>query len=104
VNFLVETRPQATRVPLESVRWVHSKAFVAVARSVEPEPGAAKDGPSISYRWQPVELGMSDTTHIEVVSGLKPGEKILAHPETLPPPQAHVPRPSVAAVDNPSRS
>jgi len=103
VTFLVETKPQVTRVPLQAVRWLHNQSYVAVARTAGPGQDAAQADPSTAYRWQPVELGMSDTMYIEVVSGLKPGEKLLAHPEALPPPQVSAPRPDVA-VNNAASS
>ncbi len=43
-------------------------------------------------------LGVSNPTYFEVVSGLKPGEKVIAHPEGLPPPRA-TPHQNVAVTD-----
>ena len=76
LEFLIETRRSVPRVPLEAVRWFGDQTFAAVVDS-----GAA----GLHWLWRPVELGLSDTTFAEVVSGLKPGDQVVAHAEDLPP-------------------
>jgi len=96
VNFLVESRPRVTRIPLQVVRWASNKPYVAVARDPKPTENAAGTDLTSRFDWQPVALGLSDTTHFEVISGLKPGAKLIAHPETLPPPASGAARSNVA--------
>jgi HlyD family secretion protein len=86
-----------TRVPVRAVHWNYDKAYVAVA--MNPDPKARPEKKGLSWRWQPVVLGLRNTSYFEVLSGLSPGEKVLANPETLPPPQASEPRKDVAVND-----
>jgi multidrug resistance efflux pump len=88
VSLLIDTRPHVTRVPIQSVRWIHEKSYVAVPTMPESRSQSAAKEPS--WRWQPVVLGANSAAYFEVISGLKPGEKVHAHPETLtlPPPAA----------------
>jgi len=76
VSFFVDSRREATRVPLASVRWVENVPFAAVA--------TVSDGSS--YRWQPIEVGLMNENYAEILGGLKPGDKVVAHPEDLPAP------------------
>jgi len=43
---------------------------------------------------------MSNSSHFEVLSGLSPGDKVIAHPETLPPPPVVMSRENVAVTDS----
>ena len=98
VTFLIDSKPSVTRVPLQAVRWANEKSYVAVVSNPQGETRIGEEGTLV--RWQPVVLGVSNRTYFEVVSGLKPGEKVLAHPETLPPPPRTVtPRQNVAVTD-----
>jgi multidrug resistance efflux pump len=98
VTFVIDKEPRvATRVPLQAVRWVDGKPFVAVVSSPAAKPDSARK--ELSWQWQSVVLGASDTTRFEVVSGLKPGEKVIAQPELLPPPPSAKPHQNVAATD-----
>ncbi len=102
VSFLIENHPRVTRVPGQAVRWVNYKPFVAVVLEPDPnakagKPSASKDQEAPRWRWQSVELGLSDPAYFEVLSGLEPGQKIVAHPETLPAPRAVTAQPAVAA-------
>jgi len=83
VDFHVETLPKVTRVPVQAVREVAGRSFVAVP--VPQPPDAAPDAPR--WRWVPVKLGPSTPAYAQVVSGLNPGDKVLAHPEELPAPR-----------------
>jgi multidrug resistance efflux pump len=74
----VETHRRVTRIPLESVRWLGDQTFVALATG---------DGADVDWRWQLVELGVSDSAFTEVVSGLEAGERVVAHSDILPPPE-----------------
>jgi hypothetical protein len=75
VDFLVTTRRQVPRVPLEAVRWVGDRSFAA--RLVATETG-------VDWLWQPIAVGATDTTFAEVVSGLEPGDRVIAQIANLP--------------------
>jgi multidrug efflux pump subunit AcrA (membrane-fusion protein) len=77
----IETRHDVTRVPVDAIRWVGNKAFVAV---YAPAPDQSTD--QASWRWQEIEIGLSDPDHAEVLTGLKPGDRVVARPSALPPP------------------
>jgi HlyD family secretion protein len=79
VSFLIDAQRKVTRVPLQTIRWVNSQAFVAVARP-QPTPGAP-------WEWRNVTLGRSDRSYAEVVTGLQPGDRVVAHPDKLPAPR-----------------
>src|SRR5262249_14602543 len=83
VDFHIETLPKVTRVPVQAVREVAGRTFVAVP--VRQPKDAPPDAPR--WRWVAVKLGSSNPAHAQVVSGLKPGDKVLAHPEELPAPR-----------------
>ncbi len=74
----LETHRGVTRVPLESIRWVGDQTFVALARTTAQ---------GLNWLWKPVELGVSDTTFAEVVSGLAPGDRVIAQSDVLPAPE-----------------
>jgi HlyD family secretion protein len=78
VSFFVDSHRDSTRVPLQSIRWVNSVPYAAVA--------TAQDGST--YRWQSVEVGLMNETYAEILEGLKPGDKVVARPEGLPMPPA----------------
>jgi len=80
VNFMVDSRREVTRIPLEAVRWVREQGYAAV---LDP---AATPGSEGSLKWQPIQLGMTDTRYAEVVSGLKVGDRVVASPRNLPAP------------------
>jgi multidrug efflux pump subunit AcrA (membrane-fusion protein) len=80
VTIMIDRQPNATRVPLEAVRWAGGRPYVALYdRSLEQ---AGKQ----SWRWRPVQLGVSDTRFAEVTGGLEAGDRIVAHPRSLPEP------------------
>jgi multidrug resistance efflux pump len=78
VFFHVESKPDVTRVPLDSIQWVKERAFVAVS-----DPN---DRQAIRWNWRELKVGLSDTSYAEVLSGVEPGERIIADPDTLPRP------------------
>jgi HlyD family secretion protein len=76
LEFLVENRHNVPRVPLEATRSFGDRTFAAIAISTT-------DG--VDWLWRPISLGATDTTFAEVVSGLEPGDRVIAHSECLPP-------------------
>lgn len=85
VAFLVEAHQKVTRVPLQAVRWVDSQAFVAVTSAT------TRAGDRQKWTWRNVQLGQSDTAYFQVVSGLKPGDRVVADPAQLPAPRLQRP-------------
>ena len=75
LDFLVESKRHVTRVPLEAVRWIDDHPFAATVS------GPPTD---LDWEWRPIALGATDTDFAEVVSGLKPGDRVIAHSEGLP--------------------
>ena len=88
----IESRPGVTRVPLKSVRWIGQKAYVALYDRASAETGSKR-----TWRWRPIELGLSDTEFAEVTSGLQVGDRVVATPRALP-------APTPATTDKPSVS
>ncbi len=86
VSFLVDEAPASvTRLPLQAVRWVDGRAFVAVGARVNGET---------RWDWRPVTLGLIAPGFAEVLQGLTPGERVVATPEDLPAPDpARLPPP-----------
>ncbi len=78
----IESRKDVTRVPIESIRWVGGKGYVAL-----DDPSRGQTGEN-SWRWQPIEIGLSDPDYAEVLNGLKVGDRIVARPGNLLPPPA----------------
>ena len=76
LEFLVESKRHVTRVPLEAVRWIDDRAFAATLGGPAPD---------LDWEWRPIALGATDTEFAEVVSGLKPGERVIAHSRGCPP-------------------
>jgi multidrug resistance efflux pump len=89
VDFHIGTLSDVTRVPVQAIREVAGQTFVAVP--VIRSPDAPRDAPR--WRWVQVKLGPSNEAYAQVLDGLKPGEKVLAHPEALP-----APRPAKASA------
>jgi HlyD family secretion protein len=86
LKFLVKSRRRVPRVPLESIRPFGDQTFAALVVSTAT---------GLHWLWRPIELGISDTTFVEVVSGLEPGDRVVAHAENLPPDGAGLPDPDV---------
>jgi hypothetical protein len=91
VIFNIRSRTAVTRVPLQSVRWVREKSYVALY-----DASGGQDG-GRDWRWRPVELGLSDPQFAEVTSGLQVGDRIIAAPRSLP-------APTPATTDQPATS
>lgn len=77
VTFLSDQRKQVERLPIAAVREVDGKAFVAI-----PDPSLAEKERA-PYRWQKVELGLSDSDYVEVLSGVEAGDRVVANPSLL---------------------
>ena len=76
----VERHPEVTRVPIDAVRWVGGRPYVALYEGIREEAGQH------AWHWQAIEVGLSDPTFVEVVTGLKPGDRVIAEPNSLPAP------------------
>jgi multidrug resistance efflux pump len=85
VTFLVENRRKVTRVPLEAIRWVNNKPFAAVSTGAPGSVGTP------NWQWRSVSVGLTNPSFAEVVSGLKPGDRVLARPDLLPAPRPNGP-------------
>ena len=81
VSFLVDDRPAVTQIPIYSIRWVDGVPFAAVATKSLQQP----------YRWQPLEVGESNTSFAEVLHGLTEGEQVVSRPDQLPAPTVTAP-------------
>ncbi len=79
LDFLIETRHDVTRIPLEAVRWVGDRSYAATLVSTTGE----------DWEWRPIALGVTDADFAEVVRGLEPGERVIAHSEALPETELH---------------
>ena len=73
-------------MPLEAIRWFGDQTFAALVISTTT---------GLHWLWRPIELGVSDATFAEVVSGLKPGDRVVAHAENLPPDGEGPPDPEI---------
>ncbi|MCA1686707.1 MAG: HlyD family efflux transporter periplasmic adaptor subunit, partial [Planctomycetia bacterium] len=93
VTFRVGDPRKVTRVPLQAVRWVHETPYVAVT---EPSPAGVDAARPPAFRWRNPVLGQSDASYIEVLSGLRPGDRVIARPDRLPAPGPSRPAPVVA--------
>jgi HlyD family secretion protein len=85
LDFMVETRRHVTRVPLEAVRWIGDHSFAAMLDRASGE----------DWQWRSIALGVTDAEFAEVISGLEPGDRVIAHSETLP--EADLPVPALEA-------
>jgi hypothetical protein len=71
-----------TRVPIQAIRSIDGKHYVALHQQ---SPTAEQN---LSWKWQRVELGISDPDFVEVVSGVKRGEQVVANSLALPAPES----------------
>ena len=91
-----DSRINVTRVPIQAVRSIDGKHYVALHQT------SSQAAQNSSWEWKRVELGLSDPNFVEVVSGIKRGERVVANslalpaPESIPAEQAEAP--SVANV------
>ena len=86
VAFLVEKRHDVTRVPLDAIRWVHDHGFVAIYDHSSTDVKQ-------KWRWKEIQLGASDVRYAEVLTGLEPGDRVVASPRELLPAPRLPPRP-----------
>jgi multidrug resistance efflux pump len=89
--FEVESRRSVTRVPIESIRWVNEQPYVALY-----DQSAAQEGKE-PWKWQPIQIGLSDLAFAEVLNGLKVGDRIVSLPASLPPPSRENSGPTAVA-------
>ncbi len=80
VNFEITTEQDVTRVPVETLVWVGSQPFAALQLPNPTDQGT-------NWQWKPLKLGLSDSQYAEVLSGLKPGDHVIAAPDALAPPR-----------------
>ena len=80
VVFLVNSRRNVTRVPLDAIRWVHEHGYVAVVDRSSPSDVTR-------WTWKEVQLGLSNLQYAEVLSGVEPGDRVVASPRDLPAPE-----------------
>jgi multidrug resistance efflux pump len=86
--FEVESRRSVTRVPIESIRWVDDEPYVALF-----DHSAAENGKP-PWKWQPIQIGLSDYSFAEVLNGLKVGDRVVSLPADLPAPRSESQRPT----------
>ena len=65
VYFATNFHSGITRVPVQAIKVVEGKSYVALH-----QPGTARPAEN-PWRWTPVEVGLSDTDYVEVISGVK---------------------------------
>jgi multidrug resistance efflux pump len=78
----VERRRDVTRVPIDAIRWVDGRSYVAIYDPAREQAGQPP------WRWQQIEIGLSDPRFAEVVAGLRAGDRVIADPAGLPTPPA----------------
>ncbi len=81
VSLLVDDRPATMQVPLGAIRWVGETPFAAISTSADRS----------AYRWQPIEVGVTNASQAEVVRGLRVGDQVISRPEDLPAPTFDLP-------------
>ena len=77
-----DSHTNVTRVPIQAVRSIDGKHYVALHQT----PSQAEQ--NSSWKWKRVELGLSDPNFVEVVSGVKRGERVVANSLALPEPES----------------
>jgi HlyD family secretion protein len=77
-----DSHTNVTRVPIQVVRSIDGKHYVALHQT----PSQAEQ--NSSWKWKRVELGLSDPNFVEVVSGVKRGERVVANSLALPEPES----------------
>lgn len=89
VEFLVQSLENVPRVPIRSLRWFDGKPYAATTDS------------SGKLDWKLIGLGARDEYFAQVLSGIEPGQKIVADPSNLPAPALKpVPNANVALSTN----
>jgi multidrug resistance efflux pump len=94
VYFETNYHSGITRVPVQAIRLIDGKSYVALHK---PGTASRTENP---WRWTPVVIGLSDTDYVEVLSGVKRGDMVVADARHLPapeePPQETPGEPAVA--------
>ncbi len=91
VFFKCDAHTNVTRVPIQAVRSIDGKHYVALHQA------SPQAGQNTFWKWKRVELGISDPNFVEVLSGVKRGERIIANclalpaPDSIPDEQAEAP-------------
>jgi multidrug resistance efflux pump len=80
VVFLTDVHNDVPRLPIDSILAVDGKHYVALHRPT----GAGRE--QDSWKWTQVELGLSDPDFVEIVSGVRKGDQVVANPLALPAP------------------
>lgn len=83
VLFKSTAKSGVTRVPIQAVRSIEGKHYVAFHK-----PARNAESDVELWRWKRVELGLSNPDFVEVVSGVSRGDRVVADPHTLPVPEA----------------
>jgi HlyD family secretion protein len=74
VSFFVDSRDDVVRIPIRAIRWHDDTPYAAIMMP---------DGP----QWRSLKLGLMNYVYAEVLSGLEPGDKVVAAPSKLPEPR-----------------
>jgi HlyD family secretion protein len=97
VYFATNFHRGITRVPVQAIKVIEGKSYVALH-----QPGTTSPAEN-PWRWTPVVVGLSDPDYVEVISGVKKGDLVVADARLLPgpdvPPQEKAGEPSVASAD-----
>lgn len=75
ISFFIDQRDDVLRVPHQAIREEGEFSYAAVA--IPNKPG---------FRWRLVEVGLIGSQFAEIISGLEPGDRVIAEPWNLPPP------------------
>jgi HlyD family secretion protein len=73
VSFFVEAHHEATRIPVQAIRWVDTTPYAAVTTSAD----------RTAWRWQQLEIGLMNESYAEILKGLNLGDKVVANPVDL---------------------
>ena len=90
-SIQVETRENVLSAPVGAVAR-GNRVLVKKPEAAQPEKGRkekdmepSEDGAPAGYEYRQVELGLSDKTYIEIVSGVEEGEILAIDPANLDP-------------------
>jgi multidrug efflux pump subunit AcrA (membrane-fusion protein) len=92
VFFKSSTRSGITRIPVQSIRLIEGKPYVALH---VPTADRSREA---AWQWKRVELGLTDPDFAEVISGVKQGDRVVADPRSLPAPSSPPDSSSVASL------
>ena len=88
VDIITGTRSAVLRVPTGALRFRPKAADRGAPADAKPAPGPAvwvAGSDPYKPRRQPVQTGLQGDDHAEIVSGLKPGDKVLVRTRSLKP-------------------